>query len=116
MKLLREIWGGLNFETRVVGVAIVGILLLLLIVFGRISACRDRSVERKIEDVKANIAVRQVEANVLANQRTEVEANVNKTNANVADVLGTDSNKRSDDFQSVKRKWCADHPGDSACK
>lgn len=116
MKLLREIWAGLNFETRIIGVALLGGLLVLLIVFGRISACRERSAERKIEEVKANIAVREVEANVLANQKVEVEANVNKANANVADVLGTDSNKRSDDFQSVKRKWCEDHPRDSACK
>lgn|GEM_PF-4570668 len=116
MKLLRGIWDGLNFETRIVGVAIVGVLLLLLIVFGRISACRDRSREQKIEDIRTNAARHEIEANVLTNQKVEVEKHAIETNANVNAVLGTDTNKRSGDFSTVRQRWCDDHPGDSLCR
>lgn len=113
--LIRSIWGGFNFETRAIFIAVTGGLLLLLIVFGRIEACRSVREERKTEDVKANIAVREIEANVLTNTRVEVEGNANAANADLGVVLGTDSNKRSDDFGTVKRRWCEDHPGDSKC-
>ncbi len=116
MRLLREIWAGLNFETRVVGAAVVGVLLLLLVVFGRIAACRDRSAERKIEDIKANAAVHEIEANVLTNQKIEVEKHAVETNANVNAVLGVDSNKRSGNFGTVRQRWCDDHPRDSLCQ
>ena len=116
MKLLKEIWGNLPFQVRVVGVAGVGVLLILLIVLGRIGACRQRLEDQKIERLGTNAKTAEIEANMLTNQKVEVEKDVNKANANLDNVLGTDSGNRESGFGTVKRKFCADHPNDSKCR
>jgi hypothetical protein len=116
IKLIKEIWGGFGFETRMVFVAGVGLLLLLAIVLGRIDSCRSRREDRKIDQIQANIKTAEIEANVLTNSSKEVEANANKANANLGNVLGTDSANRESDFGTVRQRWCADHPNDSKCR
>ena len=116
MKLLKEIWGNLPFQVRVVTVSGIGMLIILMIVLGGIRSCRDKRTEEKIEKIKVNAQTAEIEANVLTNQKAEVEANANKANANLSDVLNTDSGGRDTDFGTVKRKFCEDHPNDSKCK
>lgn len=116
MKLIKEIWGNLPFQVRVVAVSGVGMLIILMFVLGGIRSCRDKRTEEKIEKIKVNAQTAEIEANVLTNQKVEVERNANQANANLDAVLGTDSGNRDGDFGAVKRKFCADHPNDSKCK
>lgn len=116
MKLIKEIWGNLPFQVRVVTVSGIGMLIILMFVLGGIRSCRDKRTEDKIDKIKVNAQTAEIEANVLTNQKIEVEVNANKANANLDSVLGTDSSNRDTDFGTVKRKWCAEHPNDSKCK
>lgn len=116
IKLIKEIWSGFGFEMRMVIIAGLGLMIFLLIVLGRIDACRSRGEERKIEQLNTNIKTAEIEANVLSNVNREVEVNANKANANLGNVLGTDSANRESDFGTVRKRWCADHPNDSKCR
>ena len=71
---------------------------------------------RQMKQLGVNAKTSEIEANVLTNQKVEVERNANQANANLDAVLGTDSGNRNGDFGAVKRKFCADHPNDSKCK
>jgi len=116
IQLIKDIWGGFSFEIRAIFIAGIGVLLFLLIVLGRIDSCRSRREERKIEQTIANIKTSEIEANVLTNTKQEVEVNANKANANLGNVLGTDSANRESDFGTVRQRWCADHPNDTKCR
>jgi hypothetical protein len=116
MKLISEIWKALPFQVKTILFAIVGVILLLAIVFGRIGACRSRREEKKIANLQANIKTSEIEANVLTNTQVEVETNANNASANTNSVLNTDSRDRESDFSAVKRRWCEDHPRDSKCQ
>jgi uncharacterized SAM-binding protein YcdF (DUF218 family) len=111
-----EIWKALPFQVKTILFAIVGVILLLAVVFGQIGACRSRREEKKIANIQANVKTDQVEANVLTNQKVEVQTNANNANADAQRVFSTDSGTRDDSFSSVRRKWCTDHPDDSKCK
>ena len=116
MKLVKEIWGNLPFQVRVMLAAAVGIVIILALVLGGVRSCRDKRTEQKIDRIKTNAQSAGVEANVLTNQKQEVEVNANKANANLDAILDTDSSVRDTDFGTVKRKWCTEHPNDSKCK
>lgn len=114
--LVKDIWGNLPFQVRVICVAGIGILIILLIVVAQIGGCRERRQEQKIEAVKDAIRTAGIEANVLTNQKIEVEKNVNKANADLGNVLNADTGSRDGNFGAVKRRWCDDHPNDSKCR
>ena len=116
MKLISEIWGSLPFQVRAMTVAGIGIFIILLFVLGGVRSCRDKNTEKKIEQLGVNARTSEIEANVLTNQKIEVERNANQANANLDAVLGTDTGNRDGNFGAVKRKFCADHPNDSKCK
>jgi len=116
MKLIKEIWGNLPFQVRVVMLALVVGLVFLAVILARIDSCRTRRDEQRIEQTKDAIRTSEVEANVLANKQAEVETNANNANSDLNRVLGTDSGNRNADFGTVKRRWCDDHPGDSKCR
>lgn len=110
-----DVWKAFPFEVRVIAAAGVGLVLVLLFVFGQIGACRTRREERKIEKIQANIQRAETEANVLANSAGEKEKDATNANSDLNDVLGTDSGDRNSDFGAVRRKWCKDHANDSKC-
>lgn len=116
MRLIKDIWGNLPFQVRVMCVAGLGIVIILLVVLAQIGSCRDRRREQTIERTKDAIKTAGIEANVLSNKQREVETNVDKANSNLGTVLGTDSGSRDGDFGAVKRRWCDDHPNDSKCR
>lgn len=116
MKLIREIWTSLPFQVRVIAFAAIGVIVIFLVVMARIDSCSSRRTEQKIEKTKEQIQKDAIEANVLANQKVEVEINANKANANLGNVLGTDTANRESDFGTVRAKFCADHPNDSKCR
>jgi len=116
MKLIKEIWGNLPFQVRVVMLALVVGLVFLAVILARIDSCRTRRDEQRIEQTKDAIRTSEVEANVLANQKVEVEKNANQANANLGNVLGTDTGSRDGNFGTVRAKFCADHPDDSKCR
>ncbi len=113
--LLADIWKALPFQAKTLAFAGIGVLIVLIIVFGQIGACRTRREERKIEETKTNIQTSQIEANVLENRQQEVEQNANDANGNINAVFGTDSGGRDTDFGTVRAKWCREHPADSKC-
>lgn len=116
MKLIREIWSALPFQVRVIAFAAIGVIVIFLVVMARIDSCSTHREERRIANTKEEIQKDAIEANVLANQKVEVEINANKANANLGNVLGTDTANRESDFGTVRRKFCADHPNDSKCR
>lgn len=116
MRLIKDIWGNLPFQVRVMCVAGLGIMIILLVVLAQIGGCRDRRREQTIERTKDAIKTAGTEANVLTNQKIEVESNVQKANTNLGSVLGTDTGGRDGNFGAVRAKFCADHPDDSKCK
>lgn len=116
MRLIKDIWGNLPFQVRVMCVAGLGIGLILLVVLAQIGGCRDRREQQQIERTKDAVKTAGIEANVLTNQKVEVESNVQKANANLGTVLGTDTGGRDSDFGAVRAKFCADHPNDSKCR
>ena len=116
MKLIKDIWGNLPFQVRVMCVAGLGIVIILLFVLAQIGGCRDRRQQQKIEQTKDAIKTAGIEANVLTNQKVEVEKNANQANANLGNVLGTDTGSRDVNFGTVRAKFCADHPDDSKCR
>ncbi len=100
-------------------------LLLALAVFvcvlWGIESCRARRTEKKIERIETNITIRQTEANVLANERTNVRAEINayEQNSNLAldnfnRAVGADSaNYKGTD---AGRRFCERFPQDSSCR
>ena len=116
MKLIRDIWGNLPFQVRVVLLALAVGMILLLVILARVDSCRTKRTEQTIERTKDAIKTAGIEANVLSNKQREVETNVDKANSNLGTVLGTDSGSRDGDFGAVKRRWCDDHPNDSKCR
>ncbi len=110
-----DVWKGFPFEVRIIAAAGVGVLLVLLFIFGQIGACRTRREERKIERIEANIQQAGTEANVLSNMAGEKEKDATNANSDLDRVLGTDSGDRESDFGTVRDKWCRDHAGDSKC-
>lgn len=116
MKLIRDIWGNLPFQVRVVALALLVGLVFLLVILARVDSCRTKRDEQRIERTRDAIRTAEVEANVLANREIEVETNANNANNNLGNVLGTDSGNRDTDFGTVKRRWCDDHPDDSKCR
>lgn len=113
---LSDVWKAFPFQVRVISLAGVGVLLVLLFVFGQMSSCSRRREERKIDRIEANIQRSEIEANVLSNTIKVKEENANNTNNDLNRVLGTDSRDRQSDFGTVRRKWCRDHAGDSKCR
>lgn len=116
LKLIRDIWSAMPFQAKTLLAAAVGVLIIVLIVVGRIGACRVRQEERKIEETKTKIQTSEIEANVLANREREVQENANNANADAQRTFDADSGSRDGDFSTVRRKWCTDHPDDSNCK
>ena len=107
MKLIKDIWGNLPFQVRVMCVAGLGIVIILLFVLAQIGG---------VDATKDAIKTAGIEANVLTNQKVEVEKNANQANANLGNVLGTDTGSRDGNFGTVRAKFCADHPDDSKCR
>ncbi len=116
ISFIGDIWKAFPFQVRVVTIAGVGLLVVLLLVFGQMSSCRSRRQEKKIDRIEANIQRSEIEANVLSNTIKVKEENANNTNNDLNRVLGTDSRDRQSDFGTVRRKWCRDHAGDSKCR
>ena len=116
ISFIGDIWKAFPFQVRVVTIAGVGLLVVLLLVFGQMSSCRSRRQEKKIDRIEANIQRSEIEANVLSNSFKEAIGNAKNTNTDLDRVLGTDSRSRESDFSTVKRKWCRDHAGDSKCR
>ncbi|MCV5420614.1 hypothetical protein OFN47_28275, partial [Escherichia coli] len=90
---------------KLVLIAIIVCLVLLVIVIGRIDACRTLRDEQKIEKLKEQITISDITANILSNNRDDVKREVENANKELRDVLRVDSNRRSNNFESVKQKW-----------
>ncbi len=116
LKLIKDIWSGFSFEIRAITVSAAVLIIFLLIAVAGIQSCGDKRTEKKLQESKANVVREQTEANVLTNQKIEVEKDANTANADLGNVMRTDSNSRDGNFGTVKSKWCADHAGDSKCR
>lgn len=110
-----DVWKAFPFQVRVMTIAGIGLLLLLIFVFGQMSSCGRRREQKKIERIEANIQQAGTEANVLSNMAGEKEKDATNANSDLDRVLGADSGDRESDFGTVRDKWCRDHAGDSKC-
>lgn len=113
---------GANFQAKVVAGAIIGGLIILLIAFlmimSQIGSCRKAKEEKK--DANNKIAIERDKGHIdeikeqqnAALENNNLAANISEqANQNLNAVLGHDVNRRDGNYQNVRSKFCAEHPG-----
>jgi septal ring factor EnvC (AmiA/AmiB activator) len=119
MKFLTDwLWNKWTGRARLI---IYGSLLLILFCAFWIDSCRQNRTEKKIEKIEGNIKEQEVIANVLQNQKANLQAEVNATgnNANQArENFNQAANKDSSayDASAAEDKFCRRYPCDTSCK
>jgi len=74
----------------------LGLIILGLLIFGGIKSCQSARQQKKIDDIKTNITIDQIEGNMLKNTANQIRQNINKIEGN--------SNKVNQALENVKKQ------------
>ncbi|MBK8810736.1 MAG: hypothetical protein IPN69_08405 [Acidobacteria bacterium] len=94
-------------------------LVLFIVIGGYIQSCRRDSLEKKIDRIEGNITEQNVIGNILANEKANINGEVNRSEQNTNNARrDLDNSRRTDSgvfTGNSEDKFCRKFPNDSSC-